>query len=416
MRSTLHLLLLVLSFVACSPGGDDPRLNQPDPIGVLRQAATCPNGGDVAPPPRAFGSGIDAYAQYDGQSTCNPTAKPGVIAFRDLLLATYPCTTNGGISRDCSVGGTSEHKEGRAFDWMINVGHPAADAMLDWLLGTDTQGNAHAIARRVGIMYIVWNRQMWRAYRPADGWQPYSGSNPHTDHVHLSFSWAGANKQTSYWTAPSTCQPKCEGSKITNADCGVGDCGVYGARCVDDQLGVRCAFYMCPDQGEATVCVTDQVLGHCKDGQLEQTECSKLDGVFCDMTGTTKASCVSPECAGSSQQVTRNRPICLPDGRIARCDAGARLEDARACPGGNPCALYEGLAACAAPPPITGEDGISEGSVGGGGRIGVDGDSSVEGGCELTGAPPSAGAGLPWLLLGLWRAARRRCSSRRRQR
>jgi hypothetical protein len=25
------------------------------------------------------------------------------------------------------------------------------------------------------------------------------GTNPHTDHIHFSFSWAGARKQTSYW-------------------------------------------------------------------------------------------------------------------------------------------------------------------------------------------------------------------------
>jgi hypothetical protein len=38
-----------------------------------------------------------------------------------------------------------------------------------------------------------------RAYRAADGWRPYVGANPHTDHAHFSFSWAGARKQTSYW-------------------------------------------------------------------------------------------------------------------------------------------------------------------------------------------------------------------------
>ncbi len=122
------------------------------------------------------------------------------------------------------------------------MGHPAANALLGWLLKTDAHGNKHAMARRLGIMYIVWNKQMWRAYKASSGWQPYSGSNPHTDHLHFSFSWAGAKKQPSFWTAPKTCTPTCDGTKIVGADCGVGDCGVYGALCVDDSLGLRCVF------------------------------------------------------------------------------------------------------------------------------------------------------------------------------
>ena len=38
----------------------------------------------AAPATPSFGSAIDAYAAYDGQRTCDPTAKPGVIDVRDL--------------------------------------------------------------------------------------------------------------------------------------------------------------------------------------------------------------------------------------------------------------------------------------------------------------------------------------------
>ena len=169
---------------------------------TVRPLSPCPKGGAVQPVTPAFGSKIDSYASYMGQSKCDPTAKPGVTAFMKLVLATYPCTTSGGISRSCSSGGKSEHKEGRAWDWMIKVGHPAADSLLGWLLATDKHGNKHAMARRVGIMYMIWNKKMWRAYNPGLGWAPYSGSNPHTDHVHFSFSWDGANKKTSFWSAP----------------------------------------------------------------------------------------------------------------------------------------------------------------------------------------------------------------------
>lgn len=169
-----------------------------DSDGMRQTLASCPSGGNYAPPPRSFSGGIEGFAGYVGQTQCSG-AKPGVVAFRDFVLATYPCTSSGGIVRGCSVGGRSEHKEGRAWDWMVSANNPAGLRLLAWLLAADAQGNPAALARRLGIMYIVFNRRIWRAYRASQGWQPYSGSNPHTDHVHFSFSHAGANKQTSFW-------------------------------------------------------------------------------------------------------------------------------------------------------------------------------------------------------------------------
>jgi hypothetical protein len=83
--------------------------------------------------------------------------------------------------------------------------------LLNWLLATDKYGHKHALARRTGIMYIIWNRRMWNTWDR--GWESYfvqqgsvcrdpdSGSavHPHTDHVHFSFSWRGARMNTTYW-------------------------------------------------------------------------------------------------------------------------------------------------------------------------------------------------------------------------
>jgi peptidoglycan hydrolase-like protein with peptidoglycan-binding domain len=144
-------------------------------------------------------------------------AKPGVLAFRALLLATYRRGTDGGITRPCSDGGLSEHKEGRAWDWMLDVHEPrdaaVANAVLVWLLSPGPHGEPGWNARRLGIMYIIWDAKIWGAYRPADGWRPYTGSSEHTDHIHFSFSWAGAEKRTSWWTGTvaavdyGPCQP-----------------------------------------------------------------------------------------------------------------------------------------------------------------------------------------------------------------
>ena len=150
------------------------------------------------------GADIEGYARYEPQTTCDPAAKPGTVALRDLLLARYPNTSSSGIGRGCDVGGTSEHKEGRAFDWGANVTNAAQRAAVDdfiaALFATDAFGHKHALARRMGIMYVIWNNQIWGAYSADAGWRPYSGDSPHTDHVHISMSWAGARGETSFWS------------------------------------------------------------------------------------------------------------------------------------------------------------------------------------------------------------------------
>ena len=119
------------------------------------------------------------------------------------MLRTYSWTRSLGIVRACDVGGRSEHKEGRAWDWGVNASSSrdvaAVRDLFAWLFATDRYGNKHAMLRRLGIQYIIWNRQIWSSYNVSAGWRAYTGASPHTDHVHLSFSWPGANKITSYW-------------------------------------------------------------------------------------------------------------------------------------------------------------------------------------------------------------------------
>ena len=157
-----------------------------------------------APPVLPVDGGIEALAPYQAQTSCDASAKPGVIRFRELVLSAYPDTGDSGIVRGCTVGGASEHKEGRAWDWRVSASDPADVAqvteLIDWLLAPDELGNEAAMARRLGVMYVIWDSRIWKSYQAARGWQPYVGASPHTDHVHVSFSWAGALGETSYWT------------------------------------------------------------------------------------------------------------------------------------------------------------------------------------------------------------------------
>ncbi len=183
--------------------------------------ATAPAGrgplGAAAPrAPLALKGALDARPTYQGQTSCDPFSKPGTKALGQMLLSTYR-TGSYGIARACSRGGQSEHKEGRAVDWMLNVNNStqraAADRFLRWLVAG--QG---ANARRLGVQYAIWNRKIWRAYASERGWTAYTGPSPHTDHIHLSLTWDGAMKRTSWWT----------GSAVGTLD--RGPCRVYAGQ------------------------------------------------------------------------------------------------------------------------------------------------------------------------------------------
>ena len=163
----------------------------------------------AAPPTPHFTAAIEGDAPYQPQDSCISTAQPGAVKLRDLLLKAYPGTGDSGITRPCSDGGRSEHKEGRAFDWRVSVTNPTQVAQVNdlgrWLFATDQYGNQHAMARRLGIMYIIWNKRIWHA--GSDHWDAYSCSGTtgcHMDHMHFSLSWAGALARTSYWTGHVT--------------------------------------------------------------------------------------------------------------------------------------------------------------------------------------------------------------------
>lgn len=151
-----------------------------------------------------FPAWIDDLAGYEPQTGCVPVAQPGTLGLAELVKATYPQVKTVGTMRGCTQGGLSEHKEGRALDVMLDArsleGRAVAAAFNGWLTADDAHGNTAAMARRLGVMYIIWNRQIWRAYNPEAGWQPYTGADPHTNHIHISLSWAGALKRSTWWS------------------------------------------------------------------------------------------------------------------------------------------------------------------------------------------------------------------------
>ncbi len=157
--------------------------------------------GDGTALPKPAGP-IDPWAPRDTARAgeCDPVAKPGVLAFREWALARWGQRDGSpqNIVRACAEK-PDEHQEGRAWD-LMTTGLEHGQKIVDELTANDGE-----LARRAGIMYLIWNREMWRAYPHAGmasgSWAPYSGASPHTDHIHFSFSRAGAAGQTSLYSA-----------------------------------------------------------------------------------------------------------------------------------------------------------------------------------------------------------------------
>lgn len=155
---------------------------------------------------------IEDYASYDPQKRCRPKAKPGTKALGRWIVRSQGGRF-GGIARSCKYGGTSEHKEGRAFDWTLDAAkrkhRKQAASFLRRVRATDKAGNTDARARRMGIMYIIWNDGMYSAW---DGFErePYLASScrsrkrcsktaRHRDHMHISLSRPGGRGRTSWY-------------------------------------------------------------------------------------------------------------------------------------------------------------------------------------------------------------------------
>lgn len=158
---------------------------------------------------------LEDYADYQPAQRCAPAAKPGTLELSRWLVRRHG--SHASISRGCRRGSavTSEHQEGRAVDWSADArtaaGRQAARAVLDDLFRTDARGNEAVRARRMGVMYVIWDDRMyaaWREFRP----EPYLSSScrtkrrcsptlRHRDHVHISLTRRAARGQTSWYLA-----------------------------------------------------------------------------------------------------------------------------------------------------------------------------------------------------------------------
>ncbi|MGB5951777.1 MAG: cell wall-binding repeat-containing protein [Ornithinimicrobium sp.] len=165
-----------------------------------------------APPTKSLPRTLDAAPGWQYSYSCDPNDKPGMVAFAELVSQHYD-RPRYYTSRSCKVNNTSQHGEGRAVDWSMDAYDSAdkaiGDAVASWLTANNGE-----MARRFGVQSVIWNRRSWYLYSPGS-WRTYTGPSPHTDHLHISFTWDGAMKRTSWW----------DGTPVTTVDHGT--CRVF---------------------------------------------------------------------------------------------------------------------------------------------------------------------------------------------
>lgn len=139
------------------------------------------------------------------QVACYAGELPGVAQFRDMLLTTFPRAQESlgtyNITRGCNVPGISEHEEGRALDWEAHVNDRRQDTQARQLLHWLTRHNGYQ-AKRLGIMYMIYDQHIWGQYNQRWRWMSDRGgiTDNHKDHVHFSFTWNGALQRAAYWS------------------------------------------------------------------------------------------------------------------------------------------------------------------------------------------------------------------------
>ncbi|PYC69355.1 hypothetical protein C7C45_16930 [Micromonospora arborensis] len=141
---------------------------------------------DATSPVAKIGPGRTADGEWKPQSCSedDPTTS-GCITPRTLHA--YKEVKRAGFNRFVGCyrsGGPWEHPKGRACDWSLQKSGFAPWHNDDTrMYGNNVAAFLIRNADRLGIYYVIWNRQIWF---PATGWKSYSGPSNHTDHVHMS--------------------------------------------------------------------------------------------------------------------------------------------------------------------------------------------------------------------------------------
>ena len=168
----------------------------------------------AAPAAAAYDGPVEDYASYQPQKKCRDKARPGTRELAGWIDQKFDGGSAVASMRACGSGGVSEHKAGRAIDWAMDATKKKHRREVRRFLGkifaTDDDDEKHALARRMGVMYVIWNDHMYASYDDHFAKEDYLSSScssrkkcsktlRHRDHVHISLSRPGGRGDTSWY-------------------------------------------------------------------------------------------------------------------------------------------------------------------------------------------------------------------------
>ena len=121
---------------------------------------------------------------------------PAAQAILDQATALWPNrsrASDGTIGDPAHAARVSDHNPGH--NGLVH----AADLTHDPANGCDNNINAETVKDDPRVKYVIWNRRIWN---PAISrtWRPYTGTNPHDHHMHVSVTDAGENDTSPWFT------------------------------------------------------------------------------------------------------------------------------------------------------------------------------------------------------------------------
>ena len=175
-------------------------------------------------------SSSDPFACSCTHPACTP-GHPGTVELRDYLLGRFPGIGNSGTyccrQNSNSLSKLSVHAIGRAID----LGVPLIGGDADNTIGDEVANWLVENAEYIGIQRVIWDHTFWNGEHGFG----LLGGDPHTNHLHVELSQAGAARQTLFFIlgAPDeVCTPECIGTRLVEEDCSSVDCADVGAECL----------------------------------------------------------------------------------------------------------------------------------------------------------------------------------------
>jgi hypothetical protein len=99
---------------------------------------------------------------------------PNLLHTNTDIFGKYNVTNLGAWGDKAHQARVSDHNTGDAQDYGVNDPETAQNVVAE-------------LQRNPKTKYIIYNKKIWNP-SISDEWRPYTGSNPHTDHVHASFN------------------------------------------------------------------------------------------------------------------------------------------------------------------------------------------------------------------------------------